>query len=74
VVTIEANDTDNHVPVTLENPLTQVLGTAVTPPPTTVQAATLPRTGAPDTIWLLVIGFMLVLGGGCFVVAARIDD
>jgi hypothetical protein len=73
-VTISANQADNTVAVTLDNPVTQVLAAAVTPPPSTaVQAATLPRTGAPDTVYLLIIGFMLVIGGGCFVAAAKVE-
>ena len=59
--------------VTLKNPLTQVLGETATPP-TTVAAATLPRTGAPDTIYLLIIALMLMLAGGCFVLAAKVDE
>ena len=43
-------------------------------PPTTVAAATLPRTGAPDTIYLLIIALMLMLAGGCFVLAAKVDE
>jgi hypothetical protein len=71
-VTIAVNESDNTVAVTLENPIAAVLGAAVTPP-TTVQAATLPRTGAPDTVYLLIIGLMLMIGGGCFVAAARVE-
>ena len=37
-------------------------------------AATLPRTGAPDTIYLLIIALMLMLAGGCFVLAAKVDE
>ncbi len=72
-VTITANSSKNTVSVVLQNPLTQVLGETVTPP-TTTAPATLPVTGAPDTIYLLIIGLMLMLAGGCFVMAAKVDE
>jgi hypothetical protein len=74
-VTIVTNSSDNTVSVTLQNPLTQVLGETVTPPPPTVAAATtLPVTGAPDTIYLVIIALMLMLAGSAFVLAAKMDD
>ncbi len=36
--------------------------------------ATLPVTGAPDTIYLVIIALMLMLAGGCLVLAAKVDD
>jgi LPXTG-motif cell wall-anchored protein len=71
-VTIVADGSQNRVSVTLKNPITQVLGEQASPP-TTTEPATLPKTGASDTIYLLVIGLMLLIGGGCFVAAARIE-
>ncbi len=72
VVTITANSSHNTVSVTLQNPLTQVLGATATP--TTVAPATLPVTGAPDTIYLVIIALMLMLAGGCLVLAAKVDE
>jgi large repetitive protein len=72
-VTIVANSSANTIGVNLQNPLTQVLGESVTPT-TVAPAATLPVTGAPDTIYLLIIALMLMLAGGCFVVAAKVEE
>jgi len=71
-VTIAADDRDNTVSVTLKNPITQVLGEQASPP-TTAAPGTLPKTGAPNSVYLLVIGLLLLIGGGCFVAAARVE-
>ncbi len=71
-VTITANSSNNTVSVTLRNPLTEVLGETVTP--TTVAPATLPVTGASNTVYLVIIALMLMLAGGCLVVAAKVDE
>ena len=69
-VTVTANAPDNTVAVTLTNPLkgsVAVLGATVTP-------ATLPRTGSSSTLLLVAIAGLLLVAGGCLVVASRIED
>ena len=64
-VVITANNADNMVSLTLTNPLkgeVAVLG-----------ATQLPRTGSSQTLLLLTIAGLLILAGGCFVVASKRD-
>ena len=61
---------DNTVAVTLTNRVkgsVAVLGATVTP-------ATLPRTGSSTTMLLIAVAGLLLLAGGCFVLASRIED
>jgi len=65
-VVITTNDTDNTVSLTLTNPLkgeVAVLGDTQ-----------LPRTGSSQTLLLLAFAGLLILAGGCFVVASKIRD
>ena len=72
VVTITANGTANTVALTLTNPINntpaQVLAAVVARP------ASLPVTGASNTFLLMVIAGLLIIAGGCFVTAAKLED
>jgi hypothetical protein len=73
LVTIAANANANTVKLTLTNPIgivpATVLGEGVVRP-----TSTLPVTGNSDTLLLVMIAGLLLLAGGCFVTAARIED
>jgi len=62
-IVFHANDGTND----LEVDATVVVQTATT-------TGTLPRTGSSDTLLLLTIAGLLILAGGCFVVASKVED
>ena len=72
VVTITANESENTTALTLTNPLTntpaEVLAQVM------AQPASLPVTGSSNTLMLLLIAGLLIVAGGCFVTAAKVQD